>query len=124
MPTKRSKPDDKDTLNGTDYMKLRIIFSEHALMYAEHGPQGEHGPIADLEYNPREYTAHIQIVSDDEKSNNMNTRQMLDHVMDEAELFVNSRLYEKLVAEGYYHYCYHPSEENYTQQWTLITLID
>ena len=114
MPTKRSKPDDEEL---SDYQKLRIIYSETLITYSEQADVPDH-----LDYHPREYTAHVQVVFDDEKSNNMNTRQMLDHVMDKAELFVNSRLYEKLIADGYYHYCYHPSGENYTLQWTLIKL--
>ncbi len=120
MPTKRSKPDE-DTSNDTDYMKLRIIFSEHAITYSEQVDVPDH-----LDYHPREYTAHIQIVRDHEKcksTNNMNTKQILDHVMDQAELFVDdSRVYDKLRRDGYYHYCYHPSGENMTQQYTLIKL--
>ena len=121
MSTKRSKPDDEDTLNDTDYMKLHIILSEHAITYSEQVDVPDH-----LDYHPREYTAHIQIVRDHEKcksTNNMNTKQILDHVMDQAELFVDdSRVYDKLRRDGYYHYCYHPSGENMTQQYTLIKL--
>ena len=124
MSTKRSKPDDEDTLNDTDYMKLRVIFSEICIIYAEQD-DGTYG-AADLHYDPREYTAHVQIVRDHEKcksTNNMNTKQILDHVMDQAELFVDdSRVYDKLRRDGYYHYCYHPSGENMTQQYTLIKL--
>ena len=102
-------------------MKLHIIFSEHAITYSEQVDVPDH-----LDYHPREYTAHIQIVRDHEKcksTNNMNTKQILDHVMDQAELFVDdSRVYDKLRRDGYYHYCYHPSGENMTQQYTLIKL--
>jgi hypothetical protein len=52
----------------------------------------------------------------------MNTRQILDHVMDQAELFVETFLYDKLIRDGYYHYCHRPSGENMTQQYTLIKL--
>lgn len=122
MPTKRSKPDDEDTLNDSDYMKLRIIFSEHAITYSEQVDVPDH-----LDYHPREYTAHIQIVRDHEmckSTNKMNTKQILDHVMDQAELFVNdSRVYDKLRRDGYYHYCYEwMPGENMTQQYTLIRL--
>ena len=121
MSTKRSKPDE-DTSNDSDYMKLRIIFSEHAIIYAD-----QDDGAADLDYHPREYTAHVQIVRDLEKcksTNNMNAQQILDHVMDKAELFVNdSRVYDNLRRDGYYHYCYHPSGENMTQQYTLIKLM-
>ena len=128
MSTKRSKPDDEDTLNDTDYMKLRIIFSEHAIIYAEQD-DGTYG-AADLHYDPREYTAHVQIVRDHEKcksTNNMNTQQILDHVMDKAELFVETtwNLYDKLIKDGYYHYCYDGrryGENMMTQQYTLIKL--
>ena len=124
MSTKRSKPDE-DTSNDSDYMKLRIIFSEHAITYSEQVDVPDH-----LDYHPREYTAHIQIVRDHEKcksTNNMNTKQILDHVMDKAELFVNdSRVYDNLRRDGYYHYCYDgtrsSSRENMTQQYTLIKL--
>lgn len=121
MSTKRSKPDDEDTLNDTDYMKLRIIFSEHAIIYAD-----QDDGAADLDYHPREYTAHVQIVN--QSTNNMNTQQILDHVMDKAELFVDSRVYDNLRRDGYYHYCYDGTrsssrENNMTQQYTLIKLM-
>jgi hypothetical protein len=122
MPTKRSKPDDEDTLNDSDYMKLRVIFSEHTIIYAD--SDQDDGPIADLDYHPREYTAHVQIVRGREEwCTNATTRQILDHVMDKAELFVETFLYDKLIRDGYCHYCYRPSGENMTQQWTLIKLM-
>ena len=71
MSTKRSKPDDEDTLNDNDYMKLRIIYSETCIIYSEQVDVPDH-----LDYHPREYTAHVQIVRDHEKcksTNNMNT---------------------------------------------------
>ena len=125
MSTKRSKPDE-DTSNDSDYMKLRIIFSEHAITYAEESGVPDH-----LDYYPREYTAHVQIVRDHEKcksTNNMNTQQILDHVMDKAELFVETtwNLYDKLIKDGYYHYCYDGrryGENMMTQQYTLIKLM-
>ena len=124
MSTKRSKPDE-DTSNDSDYMKLRIIFYEHAIIYAD-----QDDGAADLDYHPREYTAHVQIVRDHEKcksTNNMNTKQILDHVMDKAELFVETtwNLYDKLIKDGYYHYCYDGrryGENMMTQQYTLIKL--
>ena len=116
MSTKRSKPDDEDTLNDTDYMKLRIIFSE--VYYDDQVIDGE----PEWHYNPREYTAHVQIVRDDEKYNHMNTRQILDHVTDKAELFVDSWLHKTLIADGYYHFGDNPPGQKMTQQWTLIKL--
>ena len=73
-------------------------------------------------YNPREYTAHIQIVRDEEKCLHMNTRQYLDHVTDKAELILDSFLFKTLIADGYFHWAYsHPGGKS-TQQWTIIKL--
>jgi len=122
MSTKRSKPDDEDTLNDNDYMKLRIIYSETCIIYSEQVDVPDH-----LDYHPREYTAYIQIVRDKCKSTTpMNTQHILDHVMDKAERFVDdSRVYDNLRRDGYYHYCYEGTRhgENMTQQYTLIKLM-
>ena len=53
--------DTKMSTKQTDYMKLRIIFTE--VYYDDQVIDGE----PEWHYSPREYTAHIQIVRDEEK---------------------------------------------------------
>tara|TARA_B100000683_G_C12488172_1_gene553730 strand:- start:440 stop:847 length:408 start_codon:yes stop_codon:yes gene_type:complete len=108
--------DTKMSTKQTDYMKLRIIFTE--VYYDDQVIDGE----PEWHYNPREYTAHIQIVRDEEKRLHMNTRQYLDHVTDKAELILDSFLFKTLIADGYFHWAYsHPGGKS-TQQWTIIKL--
>ena len=88
--------DTKMSTKQTDYMKLRIIFT--AVYYDDQVIDGE----PEWHYYPREYTAHIQIVRDEEKRLHMNTRQYLDHVTDKAELILDSFLFKTLIADGYF----------------------
>ena len=52
----------------------------------------------------------------------MSTREMLDHVTDKAELFMNSWLHKTLIADGYFYWADNSPEYKMTQQWTLIKL--
>ena len=116
ISTKRTKPDE-DSLNDTDCMKIRVIFSEISFTHPDGNPDGWH-------YNPREHTTHVQIVNlkDEEKCKHMSTREMLDHVTDKAELFMNSWLHKTLIADGYFYWADNSPEYKMTQQWTLIKL--
>ena len=116
ISTKRTKPDE-DSLNDTDCMKIRVIFSEISFTHPDGNPDGWH-------YNPREHTTHVQIVylKDEEKCKHMSTREMLDHVTDKAELFMNSWLHKTLIADGYFYWADNSPEYKMTQQWTLIKL--
>ena len=116
ISTKRTKPDE-DSLNDTDCMKIRVIFSEISFTHPDGNPDGWH-------YNPREHTTHVQIVNlkDEEKCKHMSTREMLDHFTDKAELFMNSWLHKTLIADGYFYWADNSPEYKMTQQWTLIKL--
>ena len=116
ISTKRIKPNE-DSLNDTDCMKIRVIFSEISFTHPDGNPGGWH-------YNSREHTTHAQIVNlkDEEKCKRMSTREMLDHVTDKAELFMNSWLHKTLIADGYFYWADNSPEYKMTQQWTLIKL--